>query len=181
MKKCLIVVDYQNDFVTGSLGFQEAEMIDSGIAEKINAYHKAGNDVIFTFDTHGENYAESREGKYLPIKHCVPGTNGHMLYGKTAKAREPFDLCFEKSTFGSDKLYEHLKKTRYSSIEFVGVVTNICVISNAVLARTASPETDVTVDARLVVSNDKKLGTAAIDVMRGLQIDIVGADGEDKI
>ena len=178
MKKCLIVVDYQNDFVTGALGFPEAEALDEKIAGKIAAYRENGDDVLFTFDTHTPEYLRSREGRYLPVPHCIRGTQGHMLYGKVGQSIDTEDWCFVKYTFGSDALFDFLQKNRYSSIELVGVVTNICVISNAVLARTAQPETDVVVDASCCASNDPALHEAALDVMQSLHIDIVGRKGE---
>lgn len=172
MKKCLIVVDYQNDFVCGSLGFKKAQELDKRIAEKINAYHRNGDDVLFTFDTHHEDYLSTREGRYLPVRHCVRETEGHKLYGETAECFTFYDKCFYKTTFGSDDLYRYLKENPYSAIELVGVVTNICVISNAVLAKTAQPETDICVDADCVASNDDALNEAALKVMQSLQIDI---------
>lgn len=172
MKRCLIVVDYQNDFVCGSLGFAGSEDIESRIAEKIREYRKNGDDVIFTLDTHNADYLETREGRYLPVEHCLKGSEGHDLYGKVADECKKGDLCFEKNTYGSDALFEYLKKTPYESIELCGVVTNICVISNAVLAKTAQPETDISVDALCVASNDEALHSKALDVMAGLQIEI---------
>lgn len=172
MKRCLIVVDYQNDFVCGSLGFAGAEDIESRIAEKIREYRKNGDDVILTLDTHNADYLETREGRYLPVEHCLKGSDGHDLYGKVADECKKGDLCFEKNTYGSDALFEYLKKTPYESIELCGVVTNICVISNAVLAKTAQPETDISVDALCVASNDEALHSKALDVMAGLQIEI---------
>lgn len=173
MKKCLIVVDYQNDFVSGTLGFPKAVELDRAIAQKIQEYHDHGDDVLFTFDTHDGDYLKSREGRYLPIEHCIKGTEGHALYGNTGEKRRTEDKCFEKVTFGSDELYEYLKKTMYSRIELAGVVTNICVISNAVLVRTAQPETDVCVDVSCVASNDEALNEAALKVMESLQIEIM--------
>ena len=84
MEQYLFVIDYQNDFVDGALGFPGAEQLDEGIAEKIRSY--APGHVIFTRDTHQENYLETREGKLLPVKHCVQGSHGWALYGKTAQA-----------------------------------------------------------------------------------------------
>lgn len=172
MKKCLIVVDYQNDFVSGSLGFQKALELDGRIAEKIDAYHKNGDAVLFTLDTHDADYLNSREGRFLPVEHCIKEADGHKLFGKTALSKKQFDLCFEKDTFGSNALYEHLKENLYEHIELVGVVSNICVISNAVLARTAQPETDISVDASCVASNNDSLNDAALKVMQSLQIEI---------
>lgn len=170
MKKCLIVVDYQNDFVCGALGFEKAGDIELGIANKINAYHLAGNDVIFTFDTHYSDYLESYEGRHLPVPHCIEGTDGHKLYGSVADCVADNDLVFKKSAFGSDAMYEYLKTACYSSVELVGVVTNICVTANAVLARTALPDADIIVDSALTASNDEQLHKAALKAMESMQI-----------
>ena len=156
MKKCLVVVDYQNDFVSGSLGFEKAKELDSEIANLIEKYHNNSDDVVFTLDTHYDDYMNTNEGKYLPVPHCIKGTIGHNLYGKVSHSVKESDLLFEKNTFGSDKLFEYLKNNRYSSIELVGVVTNICVISNAVIAKTAQPETEIIVNKNLVASYDRK-------------------------
>lgn len=172
MQRCLIVVDYQNDFVLGSLGFPGAEALDALIAEKIKKFRDKGNAVIFTFDTHGADYLKTQEGKNLAVPHCVKGTIGHELYGETAKLIQDGDKCFYKPTFGSDGLYEYLKTTPFERIEFVGLVSNICVITNAVLAKTAQPETPIIVHADCTASHDPKLHRAAIDVMIGLQIKI---------
>lgn len=173
MKKCLIVVDYQVDFVTGSLGFAKAKELDEKIADKIREYRKSGDEIIFTFDTHKENYLSTFEGKNLPVKHCIEGTDGHRLYGKTASMKDDNDKCFYKPTFGSSELFEYLKGNEYESIELCGVVSNICVISNAVLAKTAQPETEVIVDSNCIASNDENLNDDAISVMKSLQIKIL--------
>jgi nicotinamidase-related amidase len=170
MRRCLIVVDYQNDFVSGALGFPGAELLDFPIAEKIRTYRAGGDAVIFTFDTHGADYLKTQEGKCLAVPHCVEGTFGHDLYGETAKLLQEDDLCFYKRTFGSDELFEYLRVTPFERIEIVGLVSNICVISNAVLAKTAQPETPIVVDAECTAGNDPKLHQAALDVMTGLQI-----------
>jgi Amidases related to nicotinamidase len=171
MQKCLIVVDFQNDFVNGSLGFPGAELLEPRIADKIRQYRAEGGCVIFTLDTHGEDYPETQEGKNLPITHCVTGTPGHNLYGEVASLIRESDPKFYKHTFGSDGLYEFLKTNKYESIELVGLVSNICVIANAVLAKTAQPETPIIVDASCTASNDEGLNRAALDVMAGLQIE----------
>ena len=178
MKQCLIVVDYQNDFVTGSLGFPEATELEDRIIQKIQEYRDRGDEVMFTFDTHNSTYLLSREGRFLPVPHCIGGTEGHKLYGKVGEMATQDDWCFIKYTFGSDALYDFLKQNAFSRIELVGVVTNICVISNAVLVRTAQPETDVTVDASCCASNDPILGEKALDVMESLQIVITGRKEE---
>lgn len=172
MKRCLIVVDYQNDFVNGSLGFERARGLERNIASKIDEYRKNGGDIIFTLDTHGADYLKTREGRFLPVEHCIKGTDGHCLYGEVASRADENDLYFEKSTYGSDALYEYLKKNEYESIELCGVVSNICVISNAVLAKTAQPETEIYVDAQCTASNDDSLNSAALSVMDSLQIEV---------
>lgn len=172
MKKCLVVVDYQNDFVSGSLGFEKAKELDSEIANLIEKYHNNSDDVVFTLDTHYDDYMNTNEGKSLPVPHCIKGKIGHNLYGKVSHSVKESDLLFEKNTFGSDKLFEYLKNNRYSSIELVGLVTNICVISNAVIAKTAQPETEIIVNKNLVASNDDKLNDEALSVMSSFQITI---------
>jgi len=172
MKKCLIVIDYQNDFVSGSLGFPEAAELDRFIAQKIEQYRENGDEVVFTFDTHGEEYTNSQEGRWLPVPHCQIGTEGHNLYGETAGQIRKTDRVFYKDTFGSDSLYTFLRTTPFESIELVGLVSNICVISNAVLAKTAQPETPISVDAQCTASHDHHLNEAALDVMESLQIQI---------
>jgi nicotinamidase-related amidase len=173
MKKCLIVIDYQNDFVSGTLGFPEAVALERGIAEKIRQYRESGGEVMFTFDTHGDDYMDTQEGQKLPVAHCLKGTGGHELYGEVAGLALETDMKFHKNTFGSGELYDYLRQAPFESIELVGLVSNICVISNAVLAKTAQPETPVLVDAKLTAGNDSLLHNAALDVMAGLQIEVI--------
>ncbi|HBV52148.1 MAG TPA: N-carbamoylsarcosine amidohydrolase, partial [Clostridiales bacterium] len=97
-------------------------------------------------------YSDTQEGRHLPVPHCIEGTQGHALAGEIAALCEETDRCFRKNTFGSDALYEYLKRTPYERIELAGVVSNICVISNAVLAKTAQPETPILVDAGCTAS-----------------------------
>ena len=172
MKKCLIVVDFQNDFVTGALGFPEAAELEGHIAEKIKQYRDNGDAVVFTFDTHGKDYMYTQEGRNLPVAHCLWGTEGHRLYGQAGVLALESDRRFIKNTFGSDALYQYLKTEPFTGIELVGLVSNICVIANAILAKTAQPETPVTVDAKCTASHDKALHQAALDVMKGMQIQI---------
>lgn len=169
-KKLLLVVDYQVDFVSGSLGFPQAEKLAGRIAEKIRAYRANGDEIAFTLDTHGEDYLKTQEGRFLPVGHCVRGTDGWELYGEVAKLRRPGDAAFVKDRFGSPRLFEYLSGQAYAGVELVGVVTNICVLANAVLAKTALPETPVEVDASCCASADESLHQKALDVMEGLQI-----------
>lgn len=171
--KCLIVVDYQVDFVSGTLGNANAASLEDGIVARIRRARDRGEDVIFTLDTHGADYLSTREGRYLPVPHCIKDTEGHGLYGAVAAECRAEDAVFCKETFGSKELFAHLQQKGYSAVELCGVVTNICVISNAVLAKTALPEADVAVNAALCASNDPALHQKALDVMASFQIDIL--------
>lgn len=172
MKKLLIIVDYQNDFVTGSLGFSSAVQLEEPICRKIKKYRQEGQDIVFTCDTHTEEYLETQEGKNLPFPHCIKGEEGWNLYGKVKElARD--SIIIEKPVFGALELIPFLQKGDYKLVELVGVVSNICVISNAILAKTALPEAVIVVDARCTASNDPSLHQKALDVMQGLQIQVI--------
>lgn len=172
MKKALIVVDYQKDFVSGSLGFPEAEKLDEKIAAKIEACLHEGGDLVFTFDTHGTDYLETLEGKNLPVVHCIKGSDGWELYGRTGDYLQKAAAVIEKEAFGSLPLGELLKKGQYDEVELVGLVSSICVISNAVIAKAALPKAQVMVDASCTAGADRKLHEEALDVMEGLQIEV---------
>lgn len=172
MKKALIVVDYQNDFVSGSLGFSGAENIEKNIADHIMNYRKNNDDIIFTLDTHDDEYLNTLEGKYLPVKHCIAHSLGNELYGNIKKLKLASDKTFVKHTYGSLKLADYLEEKQYTEILFVGLVSNICVLTNAVIARTALPECNIIVDALSTSSHDKKLNDEAFDIMEGLNITI---------
>ena len=174
--KALVVVDYQVDFVDGALGFPGAEKLEQIILDKIANCRSTGGQVIFTLDTHGEEYLSTAEGRKLPVPHCIAGTPGHRLFGETAACRQKQDMVFFKPSFGSMEMLCYLRTHPYQEIELVGVVTNICVISNAVLCKAALPEARVSVDASLCASNDEALHEKALDVMRGLQINVTNFD-----
>ncbi len=173
MKKALIVVDFQNDFVSGTLGFEKARGLEDKIADKIREYRKGNNDIIFTFDTHFEDYLSTHEGKNLPVKHCIKDTDGWELFGKIRSMKIPEDKSFEKSTFGSLELAKYLEIKVYDKIELVGLVSNICVISNAVLAKSALPEAEIIVDAQCTASYDESMNEKVLDIMSGLQINVI--------
>lgn len=173
MKELLAVIDYQNDFVSGSLGFDKAKDIEDGITKKIKDYKDRGQSVIFTLDTHDEDYLETKEGKALPIKHCIDGTFGAKLYGKVAELEDLADAVIKKDTFGAKGLFDYLSKNPFDKIELVGVVSNICVLSNAIIAKTALPNAEVIVNSELTKSVDEKLHQAALDVLKGLFITII--------
>lgn len=170
MKKLLVIIDYQNDFVNGSLGFDGAENLESGIIKKIAEYEN--DEIIYTLDTHTENYMNTFEGKNLPVPHCIKGTNGHEIYGQVKELLKG-KKCFEKNTFPSLELGKYLEGKDYDKIELCGLVSNICVISNAVIAKAACPEAEIVIDSNLTASSDGDLHQKALDVMKGLQITIL--------
>lgn len=172
-KNALVVVDYQVDFVSGALGFAGAEKLESVILKKISAARKEGAQVIFTLDTHKKNYLSTAEGKKLPVIHCIDGTEGHRLYGKVADAVAEGDIVIKKNAFGSTRLGSLLKKGRYEQVELCGLVTDICVLSNAIIAKAALPESRIVVDSAACGSADKNAHERALQSMRGVQIDVV--------
>lgn len=172
MKKALIVVDYQKDFVDGALGFPKASTLASGIRVKINHYREQGDTVLFTFDTHGADYLQTREGRHLPIPHCIKGTPGFELDAGIKDLQQASDKVFYKPCFGSLALAGFLKQEQYQQVELVGLVTNICVLSNAIIAQAALPEAEIIVDAGLCASFDDALHDKALDIMRGLFITV---------
>ena len=178
MKKLLIVVDYQQDFVSGPLGFAEAAELDDRLADKISTFRAAGHDIAFTMDGHKENYAETQEGRKLPVPHCIEGTKGRTLHGQTAAARRPLDRCILKSTFPSLELANWLKDKDYEEVELCGVVSYLCVLSNAVMVKSALPEAEVVVDAACVAGPDRALHEKALDVMEALQITVTNRQKE---
>ena len=173
MKKLLIVVDYQKDFVDGSLGFKDAVQLDEYISSLIQDYHENNDDVIFTFDTHQENYLETQEGRNLPIVHCIENSDGWKLYGKVATLVQENDYCINKPGFGSLELGNYLADKNYQSITLVGIVSNICVISNAVICKAALPEVDIYIDTKGIASNDLGMQSKALDILKNLQFQII--------
>ncbi|MEW9125194.1 MAG: isochorismatase family cysteine hydrolase [Thermotaleaceae bacterium] len=174
MAKLLVVIDYQKDFVDGTLGFEKAVTLEQGIYDKVNKYLKNGDRVLFTYDTHYEEYLQTREGKNLPILHCIKGTNGHKLYGKIDDfSNSENTMHYEKKGFGisPEDMIQIANEVGgdIKEIELVGVVTNICVISNVVLFQSQYRNADIIVDASLCGSFDDSLHEKALDVIEGLQ------------
>lgn len=170
MKKLLVVVDMQKDFIDGSLGSKEAVAIVPNVKRKIEEYERAGDQVIFTLDTHEKNYLDTQEGKKLPVVHCVRETIGWEL---DQSLREYQGIRFEKNTFGSKALAEYLAGKEYESIELVGLCTDICVISNALLIKAFLPEALVVVDSKCCAGVTPKSHQNALNAMKICQIDIV--------
>ncbi len=175
MNNYLIVVDMQNDFIDGSLGTEEAQAMVPAVIKKIKD-HKGP--VIFTFDTHEESYLESAEGKKLPVEHCIMGTDGWALNSEIENLRLSLDtLAFSKPTFGSKDLAQHLyeedRQNKIDSIELVGLCTDICVISNALIIKAYLPDTKIMVDGSCCAGVTPESHNNALEAMKMCQIEIV--------
>lgn len=175
MNRYLFVIDYQNDFVDGALGFPGAERLDAPIAAKIRAYGKGR--VLFTRDTHFENYLQTREGRNLPVEHCIQGTHGWEVYGETAKALQEVEAkAIDKLVFGmdvTDPATAAVLPEAADEIELVGLVSNICVVSNAVVLQSRYPESTIIVDASCVDSFDKEMNEKVLDVLASFQVKVI--------
>ncbi|WP_310601507.1 cysteine hydrolase family protein [Anaerosporobacter sp.] len=177
MSKLLIVVDMQNDFITGALGTKEAVAIIPNVVKKIQHYMKNDDAIIFTRDTHAKNYLETQEGKNLPVEHCIKGEEGWEVCNEIKEAIAVAECkCYDKVTFGSEELAKDLMAGRYNDvteIELVGVCTDICVISNALLVKTFLPEMPVKVDASCCAGVTEQSHKNALEAMKMCQIEIV--------
>ena len=175
MNRYLFVIDYQNDFVDGALGFPGAEKLDAGIAAKVRAY--GPGHVLFTRDTHFDNYLSTREGRLLPVTHCIKGSRGWELYGETAAAcAEVQAPAIDKLVFGmdvTDPATAAVLPETADEIELVGLVSNICVISNACVLQAKYPEARIIVDAKLTASMDPVMHEKVLDVLEGFQVQVI--------
>ena len=174
MNNILLVVDMQNDFVTGSLGTKEAQQILPAVERKVQDFDGR---IIFTKDTHFENYAETQEGRNLPVPHCVKETDGWNLAGELEALREQKSaVVYEKITFGCQKLAEELvrlnEEQNIDSIELIGLCTDICVVSNALLIKAFLPEIPLRVDASCCAGVTPEKHEAALETMRSCQIEV---------
>lgn len=169
MKRLLIVVDMQNDFVNGALKAEGGEEAAAAVRSLIARERARDAEIVYTKDLHGENYLQTQEGKRLPVPHCLRGTQGAELadgiYIKGAKV-------FEKETFASVALSEYVQKGNYDEILFAGICTDICVVSNALLVKAYCPQARVAVNASACAGTTKENHLAALDVMKCCQIDI---------
>ncbi len=172
MRKLLIVIDMQNDFIDAALGTEEAVSIVEAVKDKIRTC--PAEDIYATMDTHGENYMDTQEGKNLPVKHCIRGTEGWQIRPDIAELLTGAHI-YEKPTFGSTALAADLKALSDKEeieIELVGLCTDICVVSNALLLKAYMPEVKISVDAACCagVTPDKHL--AALETMQSCQIHV---------
>ena len=179
-KKILIVVDMQHDFIQGSLGSSDSLNIVENVVKKIESYNERNDLVIVTLDTHTSEYLETLEGKKLPILHCIEGTEGHSLDERIKKSLNANAIYVKKATFGSLQLgniiEEYLEKANLDArdieIELVGLCTDICVVSNAILLRAMFPNTTICVSSSCCAGTSKERHNASLEVMKSCQIDV---------
>jgi len=174
MQKILVVVDMQNDFIDGALGSAEAQAIVPAVCRKIekNGFDK----IIVTYDTHYSDYMDTLEGKKLPVPHCIEGTQGHKLSCAVEKAlAEKEYIRVIKNTFGSFDIVKMMKKEADKDFEFeiIGLCTDICVVSNALIIRAGFPDAKITVDSSCCAGVSVKTHESALDTMRCCQIDVI--------
>lgn len=174
MKKVLVVVDIQNDFVDGALGTPEAVAIVNAAAEKIKNFD---GDIFVTYDTHFENYMDTLEGKKLPVPHCIKGTNGWELNPKIAEALKGKNYkTIEKLTFGSVDLPQLVKEkigNQKAEITLIGLCTDICVVSNVLLLKANILDSEIFVDSACCAGVTPQTHNAALDTMRCCQINVI--------
>ena len=176
--KILAVIDMQKDFIDGSLGTGEAVSILPKVAEKIARFDGM---VVYTRDTHDENYSDTLEGRKLPVRHCIRNTDGWRLAPEIEELRKAGNSpVFDKETFGSMELAkflrtyaaEHALQEELTEVEFVGLCTDICVITNALLVRTVLPQTEISVDASCCAGVTPESHKNALEAMKMCQITI---------
>ena len=173
MRKILIVIDMQNDFIDAALGTNEAVAIVEAVKEKIRTYPAA--DVIATMDTHGEDYMETQEGRNLPVPHCIKGSKGWLIRSDIAKLLDGAKI-YEKPTFGSVAPAADLKAVSEQEeieLELIGLCTDICVVSNALLLKAMMPEVKISVDASCCAGVTPEKHLAALETMRSCQIQVI--------
>lgn len=171
MKKCLIVIDMQNDFISGSLGTKEAKEIVSSVKKRIEKAKKDGEDIIFTKDTHTKKYLETREGKNLPVKHCIINTWGHEICDELVSYTKDALMVVDKNTFGYKDLPLYVEK--YDTITLIGLCTDICVISNAILLKAFYPEKEFIIEKDLCAGTTVENHENALKAMKVCQFDII--------
>ncbi len=178
MKPLLVVVDMQNDFISQALGTPEAQNIVDPLCQKIESWD---GPVVYTRDTHGEDYLETAEGRKLPVPHCIRGTEGWQLAAEIAACIRPEDRIFDKPTFGSIRLAEYVRQlaedNAISSVTLTGLCTDICVISNAMLLKAYLPQTPIIVDASCCAGVTPESHQNALKAMAACQISIINDSG----
>lgn len=172
MAKALIIIDMQNDFVHGVLGTDEARAMLPRLVKKLEAIVEEGAvDLIFTQDTHADNYLDTQEGRNLPVPHCIKKTDGWQIVPELQKFIPRAKAVIEKKAFGSTRLPSLIKP--YEVVEFAGVCTDICVVSNALLIKAFYPEQRVQIDATCCAGSTPEAHQEALNVMRNCQCRII--------
>ncbi len=172
MSKLLVVVDMQTDFVDGSLGTAEARTIVPEVVRKIEEETAAGTTVVFTRDTHETNYLETQEGRKLPVVHCIKDTEGWNLIPQLRPLAEG-RMIINKNTFGSTMLAHYVGKNKFDEVELIGLCTDICVISNAMIIKASSPEAVIRVCASCCAGVTPESHLNALESMKMCQIEII--------
>lgn len=165
-KKTLIVIDMQNDFIDGALGTKEAVAIVENVKKRIKQYRDHGDEIIFTQDTHDDNYLDTNEGKNLPVKHCIEGTKGWQI---REGLEEEGDLHVIKRSFG----YTGWEQFHLENVEIIGLCTDICVVSNALIIKALYPEIPVRVNASCCAGVTPEAHEAALKTMKSCQVEII--------
>lgn len=174
MANVLVIIDMQRDFIDGSLGSPEAAAIVPAVVQKIHQRLSEGWDIAVTLDTHGDDYLETQEGRKLPVAHCIKDSPGWGLSPDVKDALVNIVYrCFEKPTFGSESLIAYLKDKQPEQVEFVGLCTDICVVSNAIGAKMVLLDAEVSVDAACCAGTSPDNHQAALKTMACCQISIV--------
>jgi len=176
MGKAIIVIDMQNDFVTGSLGSERAKLIVPKIAEKLEEFKRENASIYFTMDTHDKFYLETLEGKYLPVKHCIGNTPGWCIVDELFPYIQKYNVI-QKEAFGYTKWDSRLVNSDLlTEIMIVGVCTDICVVSNALILRAMLPKCKIVVDASCCAGTTKENHEAALKVVKSCQIEVINED-----
>ncbi len=169
MNKYLLVIDVQKDFVDGALGTKEAVAIIPAVKEKIAEYKRGGGKIIFTRDTHGADYMATNEGAHLPVEHCIKGTAGWQIYeGLDTEGAKTVD----KPTFGFLDWAQHIENAEDLQIELIGLCTDICVVSNALILKALFPEAKVSVCSSACAGVTPETHNSALETMKMCQVEI---------
>lgn len=170
MKKALVVVDFQNDFIDGALGFEKTKGLKERILKLVSEFD---GDVIFTFDTHGKDYLNTKEGQNLPVCHCQKDSIGWQMPEIFQPFLQKAKKVFEKNTFGSLDFALFLKKEQYEQIEFCGLVSHICVFHNIILAFNSALNTKLILHKNATASFDERLEHHAFELLKAFWVEII--------
>lgn len=168
--KLLVVVDMQNDFIDGALGSPAARSIVDKVCKKIDGWDGR---VLFTMDTHYDDYLDTVEGLHIPVEHCINDTHGWELHPDIQERYSGDSFRVYKDSFGSSELANVISFLDINEVQFVGLCTDICVVSNALLVRSMCPGVKVSVDASCCAGTSKEAHDAALLVMEKCCVDIV--------